>query len=424
MRPSVGRGARQAALASVLLVAGACVAGRPRPESSVSPSSGGGHIVRIALATNAARVVLSATGDWQLENEGGARMQLRASDAWPISRDGSFLYAAGPDADGDASRASAFTARSASDGAFITVNGKRYRGEVRVTPTDRGLLVVNRVPVEEYLRGVVPLEIGGRRPDERAAVEAQAVAARSYAYSHMTDTASRSYDMVSTTMDQVYGGVSAETSASDAAVAETAGLVLTYDGRIINAPYHSTCGGTTASPSEVWTDGHDEPYLVPVSDRIPGTNRYYCDISPTFHWTRTYDADDLATVLDRYLRAYVTVSGRVGAVRQVKIDGRTKSGRVRALTITTDRGRYTLRGNEIRFVMRTPGGDALHSTSFSVKSQRAKDGHVARLTLTGSGNGHGIGMCQWGAIGRARAGQDYRKILSTYYPGTVLARVD
>ncbi|HET7563882.1 MAG TPA: SpoIID/LytB domain-containing protein [Gemmatimonadaceae bacterium] len=422
--PPVRRRVRQAALAGVLLLAGACVGGRPGPGSPVSPSRGGGHIVRIALATSASRVVLSATGDWQLENEGGARMRLRASDAWPISRDGSFLYAAGSGGDRDASRASAFTARGASDGAFITVNGKRYRGEIRVTPTDKGLLVVNRVPVEDYLRGVVPLEIGERRSDERAAVEAQAVAARSYAYSHMTDTASRSYDMVSTVMDQAYGGVSAETRSTDAAVAETGGIVLTYNGRIINAPYHSSCGGTTAAPSEVWSGGHDEPYLVPVSDRIPGTNRYYCDISPTFRWTRTYDGKQLSTVLEQYLRAYVTVSGSVGAVRQVKIDGTTPSGRVRSLTITTDRGTYTLHGGEIRFVLRSLDGDVLRSTSFTVKSDRASDGHLARLTLNGTGNGHGIGMCQWGAIGRARAGQDYQTILHTYYPGTVLARVD
>src|SRR5690348_8101985 len=200
--PFVPSGARRAALAAVVLLAAACVTGRSRTGGPVAPARGGGHIVRIALATNAAHVVLSATGDWQLENDGGASMRLHASDAWPIARDGSFLYAAGSDGDHDASRATAFTARSAEDGSFITVNGQRYRGEVRVVPTERGLLVVNRLPVEEYLRGVVPLEIGGRRSDEFAAVEAQAVAARSYAYSHMTDTASRPYDMTSTVMDQ------------------------------------------------------------------------------------------------------------------------------------------------------------------------------------------------------------------------------
>ena len=406
-------------------MATACVTGRTRTGGPVAPARGQGHIVRIALSMSAAHVVLSATGDWRLENDGGASMRLHASDAWPIERDGSFLYAAGSDGDHDASRATAFTARSAEDGSFITVNGQRYRGEVRVVPTERGLLVVNRLPVEEYLRGVVPLEIGGRRSDEFAAVEAQAVAARSYAYSHMTDTASRPYDMTSTVMDQAYGGVHAETQSTDAAVAETAGIVLTYGGRIVNAPYHSTCGGRTAAPSEVWNDGHDEPYLVSVSDRIPGTNRYYCDISPTFHWTRTYDGGDLAAVLDRYLRAYVTVpGGDVGTVRQVKIDGTTKSGRVRALTIRTDRGRYTLHENEIRFVMRTRSGVALHSTSFALKSEHDSHGRISRLTLTGRGNGHGIGMCQWGAIGRARAGQDYQTILHTYYPGTTLGRVD
>ena len=102
--------------------------------------------------------------------------------------------------------------------------------------------------------------------------------------------------------------------------------------------------------------------------------------------------------------------------------GRTQSGRVAALRIDTDRGSYTLRGNDIRFVLRNPAGDILNSTYFTPEAT-INDGEVSQLTLDGRGYGHGIGMCQWGAIGRARAGQDYRTILSTYYPGTTIGRM-
>jgi stage II sporulation protein D len=231
--------------------------------------------------------------------------------------------------------------------------------------------------------------------------------------------------VVATVQDQVYGGADAETPIADGAVWATRGLVLTYGGRIVNAPYHSTCGGSTAEVSEVWYRSRDEPYLRRVSDRIGDSDRYYCDPSPRFRWSKTLERSTLATALDRYLAQYVQLRGnRVGVVRGLEIDSRTQSGRVRALAVRTDRGRYLLRGNDVRFVMRVPNGEILNSTYFSVRTERDGQGRVARATFEGGGYGHGIGMCQWGAIGRARAGQDFRTILSTYYPGTAIASVD
>jgi stage II sporulation protein D len=303
----------------------------------------------------------------------------------------------------------------------VTWNGKRYRGELVISSTDSGLMVVNRLALESYLRGVVPLEIGNRKPEEHAAVEAQAVAARSYSYIHLMPE--RAYDMVGSVQDQVYGGVDAEKPLSDVAVAATEGEVVMYAGRVINTPYHSTCGGSTAAVHEVWYTQPDEPYLTPVSDRIPGTARFYCDSSPRFKWTSTFDRDALRSVLTKYLASYTTAPrGSVGRVTGVYEQGRTESGRVAALRIETDRGSYTLRGNDIRFVLRNPAGDILNSTYFTPEAT-INNGEVSQLTLDGRGYGHGIGMCQWGAIGRARAGEDYRTILSTYYPGTTIGRM-
>jgi stage II sporulation protein D len=308
-----------------------------------------------------------------------------------------------------------------STGGIVSVNGKRYRGELSLSRSDSGLLVVNRVDVEAYLRGVVPREMGIRGPAERAALEAQAVAARSYAVTRL-HTASRAYDVVATTADQVYGGVEAENALADAAVAATEALVLMYDGRIVNAPYSSTCGGSTAEPSEVWRS-RNEVFLQRVSDRIPGSDRFYCDIGPRFRWTRSWRADTLTAIVERYLRSYAQVpTGPVGTVRGISVEGRTPSGRVAAINLETDRGRYRLQGNDIRYVLRSPGGELLNSTYFSPEIVAGPDGRLSRLTIRGFGYGHGIGMCQWGAIGRARAGQDFRTILSTYFPGTDVAR--
>jgi len=153
-------------------------------------------------------------------------------------------------------------------------------------------------------------------------------------------------------------------------------------------------------------------------------DRFYCDPSPTFRWSRTYDQSALRSALDKYLRSYAAVpSGGVGTVRSVEIESRTPSGRVKTLGIGTSRGHFSLRGNDIRFVLRSAGGEILNSTYFSVESRQDRGGTLSSLIIRGSGNGHGIGMCQWGAIGRARAGADYRSILGTYYPGTVVAAV-
>ena len=133
------------------------------------------------------------------------------------------------------------------------------------------------------------------------------------------------------------------------------------------------------------------------------------------------DGRQLDATLARYLASYVSVPNRrPGVAQSVVIGSRTPSGRVGTLVVTTDRGRFTLRGNDIRYVMRSPGGEMLNSTYFSVVATRGGDGAIAKLTLTGTGYGHGVGMCQWGAIGRARAGQDFRTILRTYYPGTTV----
>ena len=112
---------------------------------------------------------------------------------------------------------------------------------------------MNVVKIDDYVRGVVPLEIGTTAAEDSAAVQAQAVTARSYAYTHVSSDPSRPYDVTDGTLDQVYGGVAAETPVGSEAVESTRTLVLKYAGRVVNAPYHSTCGGATAAASGVRT---------------------------------------------------------------------------------------------------------------------------------------------------------------------------
>src|SRR2546423_9628187 len=140
----------------------------------------------------------------------------------------------------------------------------------------------------------------------------------------------RAYDMVATVADQVYGGVNAETPLGNQAVDATAGLLLLYDGQVVNAPYHATCGGSTAEPGDAWR-ARAEPYLKRVSDEIPGTGRYYCDWAPKYRWTRVYSAEELRESIARYLR---TLPGGRGGGEQVlgaSAAGGTPAARARTI---------------------------------------------------------------------------------------------
>jgi stage II sporulation protein D len=419
-----------------ILGAVACASVMPKPADAPVIDEGD-QPVRIALTTSGANVKVGGTGVFRIYNKNSANFVVRgdAGETIRIQAKHGELVAVKSDGATTSRFSGPFLVRASSPGTVVTYEGKRYRGELMISPGDNGLLVVNRLGVESYLRGVVPLEIGDLKPNEEAAVQAQAVAARSYSYIHIQDAGNRGFDMYGSTQDQVYGGVDAEKPLSDDAVSTTRGMVVRYAGRIINTPYSSTCGGSTAAVSEVWWRQSDQPYLRPVSDRIPGTNSFYCDPSSRFKWTTTFSREELRATLEKYLGSVTQASEppvnaaaaaahpmSLGAIQSVRVNGRTASDRVASISIQTARGNYVVRGNDIRFVLRTPSGGLLGSTYFTADTE-TDGGEVSRLVIHGGGSGHGIGMCQWGAIGRARAGQDYKTILTTYFPGTTVGRI-
>ncbi len=399
----------------------------PTDAAPRSPSAGIGPLVRVGLRVARDTAALDATGPWRLlDAQGGVLVRARAGERWRIERRGGQLRAARGDGIATGWQGAAIV-QFADDAGDVRVAGREYRGAVAWVATDSGVLAVNHVPLEDYLRGVVPLEIGERSPGERAAVQAQAIAARSYTVTRLLQARngggrSPDFELVASVGDQVYGGRSAERPLTDEAVAATSGLVLRIGTRVVNAPFYSTCGGETAAAEEVWRTA-GESHLRRVSDRIPGTERFYCDIAPRFAWTRAWTSAELDAVVRRYLAGYVSVgAGGPGKVTDLVVEDRTPSGRVGTLIIRTDRGSYRVRGNDSRSVLRSNGGELLNSSYFSVTTER-NDGRLVRAVIRGNGYGHGVGMCQWGAIGRARAGQDVRSILRTYYPGTTVGPV-
>ena len=294
-----------------------------------------------------------------------------------------------------------------------------YPGSLLFRNTNGKLDVVNSVDVEDYLRGVVPYEIGKLDSSRIEALKAQAVAARTYAYKHFNSRESMGFDVFADTKDQVYKGLESATPLTDAAVKATAGVVMTYGGEFIIAYYHSTCGGITETLA-TW-NREDLPYLKSVPDKRPD-GKPWCDESSYIKWERRFADKEIAKLFKSNVsEAKATFSEPKGAdfkkVKSIKIKDKLKSGRILTLRVETDKGHFDVLTDRTRWLFKK-AGTILPSSFFTVK----KDGK--EWVLTGTGFGHGVGMCQMGVRARAQAGQSYQEILSHYYQGITLEKFD
>lgn len=399
------------------LMAGCTVAG-PRPGAGDEVVTGRGlePAVRVGVQVDVDTVRLTTTTAAELVGDGGELLG-RGSGPWTVRQTGGDLEMLGA---GEPLRVSGTVlVRPGGDG-VVQIGDRTYRGSVLLRPGSTGVTAINVLDLETYLLGVVPLEIGGGRPaEELAAVKAQAIAARTYAIGHMGRRGSLGFDFYATVMDQVYGGAGVEDETASRAVRETRGEILTYGGEPIQAYYHSTCGGRTAALHEVWP-GEPRPYLQSVSDRRPDGG-WYCESSNRFRWTEHWDEDELEATLTQGLRDR-GVEGAVTRVEALEVTGRTTSGRAEALLVDTGDDEYLVRADSIRWVLRPEPNRILNSAAIALEPEHS-GGVVTELTVEGAGWGHGIGMCQIGAIGRSRAGHSYRDILLAYYPGTRITRL-
>ena len=294
-----------------------------------------------------------------------------------------------------------------------------YPGSILSRNTNGKLDAINSVDVEDYLRGVVPYEIGKLDSSRIEALKAQAVAARTYAYKHFNSRESVGFDVYADTKDQVYKGLESATPLTDAAVKATAGVVMTYGGEFIIAYYHSTCGGITETLA-TWNRA-DLPYLKSVPDRRPN-GKPWCDESSYTTWERRFADKKIVKLFKANAsEAKATFSSANGAdfkkIKSIKIKDKLKSGRIMTLRVETDKGHFDVLTDRTRWLFKK-AGTILPSSFFTVK----KEGR--EWVLTGTGFGHGVGMCQMGVRARAQAGQSYQEILSHYYQGITLEKFD
>ena len=354
-----------------------------------------GTTIRVAIAERAPVIDVRGTG-LEIADLGScpacrgepARADVSRAVAAAGRGDGVRITPAGPGLEMAGRRAPGFRLT----GASIRLNSREYGGTIDLLRNGDGIAVVNEVPLEDYVAGVVRAEAGERWPLE--ALRAQAVAIRTYAIHHRVLGAGKPYHLVASTAHQQFAGRVPSTSPIWTAVTETAGQILLWEGEPFPAFYHTDSGGFTEDPRTVFA-AKNMPALRPVRCEFSAG-------SPHYYWTLDVKLPDLAEMLRRQDVA-------VGAVTAIEVTERALSLRATWVTVHGTRGSVRLRGNDFR---RAIGYDTLKSTLFAVAVQ----GDVAQFA--GRGYGHGVGLCQWGAKAMAEQGYSARQILEFYYPGT------
>ena len=317
-------------------------------------------------------------------------------------------------------------------------SARLYGGSLKLQPNAQGeFTLVNHVPLETYLRGVVPYEIGANAPAQ--AVAAQTIIARTYALRNLRRFAVDNYQLCATVHCQVYKGLNDANPTSDRAIAQTAGLVLTYENELIDALYSSTTGGVTASFEDTW-NGSERPYLQPVIDapkafwdlvKYPLNNekafRHFIGLTKgfnetgrsVFRWNKKRSLANLNQDLRKYLRKTRHPLANFNTIESMKVHQRSRSGRILALNIETDIGKLQLHKNEIRSALEPP-----RSTFFYLQPIYNQAKKLDGYRFIGGGFGHGVGLSQYGSYNLAKLGWSAEQILAFYYPQTTLKPLD
>lgn len=403
--------------ATVMVLAGLGCAG-PGPRYG-QPGGGKSPDIRVLIAAATGSVTIGAASGARVSSGGMGLLESDRATTLTVTRTGSTLQVR----DGSTNVAAEDEVTIAPAGGALVVDRTSYGGVLRVRATPSGIQLINVLPLETYLEGVVPHEIGKPGPEAFAAIEAQAITARTYALARIETRAGEPYDVEAGVQDQVYRGRAGTDALATSAVRDTRGEVLRYRGKLATTYYSATCGGHTSDIRRVWPHRDPAPYLYGAYDRPAGGAGSYCSWVHNYRWRVSFTGRELGAVLRRTLPAELGVSPeQVGTFIDMEVTERSPSGRVRALAIRTTGGSYTVEGDRIRWVLKTDvdAGRILPSTMFALRSH-ASGGRVASVSIIGGGNGHGVGMCQNGAIGMARKGNSHRMILAHYYPGTELA---
>ncbi len=285
----------------------------------------------------------------------------------------------------------------------IMLNGVIYRGQMDIVRTDKGFDAVNRVELEDYLKGVVPREVHRFWPF--AVIKAQAIASRSFAVYQALRRGDKEYDLTADTSSQVYGGKSSERWRTTKAVEATGSKVLEYRGKILPAYFHSCCGGHTQDVSRIWGKNPEWSVAGENAGPLKSVKCSWCRWSPHFRWQVRVPT---RLILERLNdRGY-----QIKKIDDIRGGKRDNSGRLEYVRIKSKNKWFEITTEDFRSVI---GRRILKSANFKVKR------YPLFYLFSGYGWGHGVGMCQWGAFGLGLRRWSTERILEYYYPGAEIA---
>jgi stage II sporulation protein D len=283
---------------------------------------------------------------------------------------------------------------------FIYAGGRWYRGEVDLVRESSGISVINRLNIEDYLASVIGREMYNTWPQE--ALKAQAVASRSYAVFKLQRPKSKLFDVLDTTTSQVYVGLEGEANSTQEAVKATAGEVLMYQGKVIEAVFHSSSGGHTENSENVWQN--IVPYLRGVED--------FDQSSPSYQWTLNLTAPQL--------RQRIPGVGDILSMTPAKS---SPTGRILTLKVQGTKGERLIKGTEARKALGLKSTLFTAAPEFGLVAGKSGPSRPVGFLISGRGYGHGLGMSQWGAYSLANQNKTYKEILTHYFQGTTLKSI-
>lgn len=364
--------------------------------AEVAPAYASGPI-RVGVLEAANSILISASvAVTAIDDRGQGVVKLNPVEGWSATADGGRLTLRGPD-NKTATVAGSLRIQGPGSTALVFAGRTWYRGALELRPRGNKVTAVNIVDVEHYLYGVVPSEMSASWPG--TALQSQAVAARSYALASLGKHNSRGYDICDTDDCQVYSGAGVESKSSNSAVDATRGVVLTKQGQVLAAYFHSSSGGYTENSEDVWIQKLTHIRAVPDFDQK----------SPHYAWYKNVPA---ATLESRLASRGV----RVGTIKSLNAVTRSYSGRIQKVQVVGSAGATTISGESLRVAA------GLASTLFNVAPRGGNETQPTEFAFAGRGWGHGLGLSQWGARRLSEAGYGYAQILAHYYPGATLRR--
>ncbi len=346
-------------------------------------------IVKVGIVQLAPSVNLSSEGNYSMyEINSGEQTKIQPLNDYLVKADGHHIMMNGK------GFLSPVRIVSEDENASIRVNGRRYRDNVIIRAIDGKLTVINELGIEDYLRGVLPMEIDKGWPEQ--SLKVQAVISRTYLLRNLRKHEKDGFDLCSGVHCQVYGGMEPEQKATNDAIEKTRGEVLVYDGKLAQALFFAQCGGHTEDPKYVWKWEADTP------EYLKGRKCTFCKDCKHQNWKTRVNTETIRTRLEK-------AGFNVGQIKKISTSGKTPSGRALTIVVKSSKGKLQIPSGKFRMAL---SPDVVRSTMIT-DIVRYGDEYEFR----GHGWGHGIGLCQWGCKVMGEKNYDYQEIIHYYYPG-------